>query len=104
MNFQELAPQPLTHNEQLNPKLWDDNQLIPEVHLQLLRIAKHFADFLNVTRLNLRDITISGSNAAYGYSDNSDLDLHLVVDVKSHEEAELYDAKKNVYNFKIKIF
>lgn len=103
MNFQELAPQPLTHNEQLNPKLWDDNQLIPEVHLQLLRIAKHFADFLNVTRLNLRDITISGSNAAYGYSDNSDLDLHLVVDVKSHEEAELYDAKKNVYNFKYNI-
>lgn len=103
MNFQELAPQPLTHNEQLNPKLWNGNQLIPEVHLQLLRIARHFADFLNVTRLNLRDITISGSNAAYGYNDSSDLDLHLVVDIKSSEEVELYDAKKNVYNFKYNI-
>jgi hypothetical protein len=103
MNFQELAPQPLTHNEQLNPRLWDNNQLIPEIRLQLLRIARHFADFLNVTRLNLRDITISGSNAAYGYNDSSDLDLHLVVDIKSHEEVELYDAKKNVYNFKYNI-
>lgn len=103
MNFQELTPQPITHNEQLNPRLWDNNQLIPEIHLQLLRIARHFADFLNVTRLNLRDITISGSNAAYGYNDSSDLDLHLVVDIKSHEEVELYDAKKNVYNFKYNI-
>jgi len=103
MNFQELTPQPLTHNEHLNPRLWDNNQLIPKIRLQLLRIARHFADFLNVTRLNLRDITISGSNAAYGYNDSSDLDLHLVVDIKSHEEVELYDAKKNVYNFKYNI-
>jgi hypothetical protein len=92
------AINPLPLNDTLNPKLWDGDQLIPEVRLQLLKIARHFADFLQVSKLNLKDITISGSNAAYGYSDSSDLDLHLVVDIDSPEKVQLYDAKKNQYN------
>jgi len=99
MNFQELSIAPIAYNEQLNPKLWDNNTLIPEVRLQLLRIARHFADFLNVSKLNLRDITVSGSNASYGYNEYSDIDLHLVADIASPEQAELYTAKKNQYNF-----
>jgi hypothetical protein len=103
MNFQELSVAPISYSSELNPKLWDNNQLIPEVRVQLLKIARHFAEFLNVKRLNLRDITISGSNAAYGYNDSSDLDLHLVADIATDEMAELYDAKKNVYNTKYNI-
>ena len=99
MNFFELSADPVTHNKELNPKLWADHKLIPEIRVQLLRIARHFADFLKVEKLNLRDITISGSNAAYGYNENSDVDLHLVADIDSPERAELYDAKKNQYNF-----
>ena len=92
------AVDPIPLNDTLNPKLWEGDALIPEIRLQLMRIARHFADFLKVERLNLKDITISGSNAAYGYSDSSDLDLHLIVDVDSPEKVELYDAKKNQYN------
>lgn len=103
MKFQELSVDPITHNDQLNDKLWDNDRLIPEIRHKLLSIAKHFADYLNVERLNLKDITISGSNASYGYSDSSDLDLHLVAIVDSDEKAELYDAKKNVYNSKYNI-
>lgn len=103
MKVQELSIDPITHNKELNPKLWEDGQLIPEIRHRLLIIAKHFAEYLNVERLNLKDITISGSNASYGYSDNSDLDLHLVAVVDSSEKAELYDAKKNVYNSKYNI-
>lgn len=102
MKIQELSIAPITHNTELNPKLWDNNQLTPEVRLQLLKIARHFADFLKVEKLNLKDITISGSNASFGYSDSSDLDLHLVC-VVSPEQVELYDAKKNVYNSRYNI-
>ena len=89
------------YNDQLNPLIWDNNQLKTEVRYKLMATALHFAKFLNVPKLNLRDITISGSNAAYGYSDSSDIDLHLVVDMPSDkpELAELYTAKKNQYNF-----
>jgi len=94
------AHNPLPYNQELNSKLWSDDQLIPQVRHALLRIAKHFAEFLKVDQLNLKDITISGSNAAYGYSDASDLDLHLVVAIpQDHPElVQLYDAKKNQYN------
>lgn len=97
----EESIKPVVYHDTLNPKLWDNNQLHTEVRYKLMAIAMHFAKFLNVPELNLRDVTISGSNAAYGYADSSDLDLHLVVDMPKDrpELAELYSAKKNEYNF-----
>lgn len=105
MRFDELSAQPISYHEELNPVLWEDNKLKPDVRYKLLVIAKHFAQFLNVPKLRLKDITVSGSNAAYGYSDSSDLDLHLVVDIPEDrpELVELYDAKKNQYNSKYDI-
>lgn len=99
MRLNELSP--IHYHDELNPLIWEDSHLKTEVRYKLLAIAHHFAKFLNVPKLNLRDITISGSNAAYGYSDSSDLDLHLVVDMPKDkpELAELYTAKKNNYNF-----
>ena len=105
MQFNELSAPPVPYQEELNPILWEDNNLKTDVRYKLLFIAKHFAQFLNVPKLNLRDITISGSNAAFGYSDSSDLDLHLIVDIPKDrpELVELYDAKKNQYNSKYDI-
>ena len=97
MNVQELFIDPNPHNHELNPKLWDNNQLRKEVRFKLLKIARHFADYLNVDRLHLKDITLSGSSAGYNYSDYSDIDLHLVVS-KTNGNDELYTAKKNLYN------
>lgn len=100
MQVSELA-QIAPYHDELNPLLWEDNKLKLEVRYKLLAIAKHFIDFIDYPELLLRDITISGSNAAYGYSDSSDIDLHLIVDFpKEHPELEeLFDAKKNQYNF-----
>jgi hypothetical protein len=101
MQIQELAPQIAPYHDQLNPLLWEDDQLKLEVRLKLLEIAKHFIAFIDIDELDLTDITISGSNAAYGYSDTSDIDLHLIANIpKEHPElTELFDAKKNQYNF-----
>ena len=87
-------------NDHLNPRLWDANEhLKPEVKAQLLLIAEDFREFLGVTDLDLEDITISGSNAAYTYTPSSDIDLHLIV--KMPDDAvyrELFGAKKFQYN------
>jgi hypothetical protein len=87
-------------NDRLNPKLWDASEhLKPEVKAQLLMIAEDFCEFLGVTDLDLQDITISGSNAAYTYTPNSDIDLHLVVKMPNDPVyRELFDAKKFQYN------
>jgi predicted nucleotidyltransferase len=97
MNFQELSVQPITYNPTLNPELWDNNKLIPEVRRKLTQIAEHFVDFLK-TPLDIQDITISGSNAGYNYSQYSDIDLHIVANF-DESQTELFMAKKNNYNF-----
>ena len=105
MQIQELAPQIAPYHDQLNPLLWEGEQLKLEVRIKLLEIAKHFIEFIDIDELDLTDITISGSNAAYGYSDTSDIDLHLIANIpKEHPElVELFDAKKNQYNFNYNI-
>jgi hypothetical protein len=96
MNFQELVD-PNPHHHELNPTLWDGNRLRPEIRAKLLKIAHHFALYLNVSRLYLKDVTLSGSSAGYNYSEYSDIDLHLVVS-KTAGNDELFTAKKNLYN------
>jgi len=88
------------HNR-LNPKIWGrDEHLLPEVREKLMAIADNFREFLGVGDLDVRDITISGSNAAYNYTPYSDIDLHLVVEFPADNEIyqELFNAKKYQYN------
>ena len=86
----------------LNPRLWGrDEHLLPEVTQKLLAIAADFQEFLGVPDLDVVDITVSGSNAAYSYTPNSDIDLHLVVrmpDSNAEVYQELFNAKKYQYN------
>ena len=63
MLFRELALKSIPYHDELNPILWKNNTLKTEIRYKLLYIAKHFASFLNIPNLNLKDITISGSNA-----------------------------------------
>jgi hypothetical protein len=90
-------------HDRLNHRLWDSSEhLHPQVHAKLMEIAQDFQEFLGVPDLDVKDITISGSNAAYNYTPNSDIDLHLVVDLPEADSSEVYrelfDAKKFQYN------
>jgi len=90
-------------HDELNPALWKNNSLKSQIRYKLLAIAKHFINFIDIPEINLKDITISGSNAAYTYTPYSDLDLHLIVNIPADQELQLkslFDAKKNHYNFK----
>ncbi len=88
-------------HDELNPALWLNGQLLPEVKKKLMAIAEDFKTFIGIDLYDLVDITISGSNAAYSYTPNSDIDLHLVViipDAHDPELRELFDSKKYQYN------
>lgn len=107
MNILELDSYNLSDaikfNDQLNPTLWNDHQkLKPSVREKLLQIAEEFKQFLGVDNLQVKDITVSGSNAAYTYTPHSDIDLHLVVDIPQADNDEVYrelfDAKKYAFN------
>jgi hypothetical protein len=104
MNIHELDSYNLgdavKFHRRLNPRIWGrDEHLLPEVRERLLAIAADFQEFLGVEDLNVQDITISGSNAAYSYTKNSDIDLHLVVEMPADPVyQELFNAKKYQYN------
>jgi hypothetical protein len=99
---EDLVSTAVIFHKELNPKLWSKGKLKPVIRAQLLKIAKHFIEYIDIGRLNLADVTISGSNAGYTYSRNSDLDLHLIVRIPNDDKQilkQLFDAKKNQYNF-----
>ena len=106
MNLKEFDEFRLTDavkfHDRLNPLLFTDERLNNDVKRQLLKIANDFIDYLGITDLDVKDITLSGSNAAYTYTDHSDLDLHIVVDFKNLENdeiySELFNSKKIMYN------
>ena len=108
MNLQELDSYNLADavkfNDKLNPRIWDGEKMRPEVRDKLLEIAADFKESLGLTDLEVKDITVSGSNAGYTYTPYSDIDLHLVVDIPKADEDEVYrelfDANElpDVYN------
>ena len=104
MNINELDSFKLSDavkfHPRLNSRLWGrDEHLLPEVREKLLAIAADFQETLGIRDLSVKDITISGSNAAYSYTPQSDVDLHLVVDMPEDSVyQELFNAKKYQYN------
>jgi hypothetical protein len=102
MKFTELSINPIPYNETLNPVLWDGDSLKTDIRYRLMLIANHFQQFVNIKKPIITDITISGSNASYGYSEYSDIDLHIVVKMDK-KLSSYYTAKKNEYNTKYNI-
>jgi len=87
----------VTVNRRLNPKIWADDDLKPEVTAKLKDIAAAFYEFIGI-ELDITDITVTGSNANYTWTEYSDLDLHLIITGEpSEEQRELFNAKKALW-------
>ena len=99
MKLREFSETPVvTVNKNLNPKIWQEGHLNPEVTAKLKDIARAFEEFIGVD-IKVIDYTITGSNANYTWTAYSDLDLHLIVPgTPSDEERELFSAKKALWS------
>ena len=72
-----------TMNDELNPKIWDENQKMkPEVKKNLLKIADDYFESLKIPGVDIEDVCITGSLANYNWSKYSDVDLHIIIDYK----------------------
>jgi predicted nucleotidyltransferase len=100
----------------LNPKIWEnpetpeDSTMVPKVRKALMRISEEFIDYLGEETF-VDDIVLTGSLANFNWSEFSDFDLHIIVDLQQYEDdaqlyKELFNLKKQVFNDKhnIKIF
>jgi predicted nucleotidyltransferase len=100
----------------LNPKVWEnpDNPkqavMVPKVRKALEKIADKFIEYLG-DDVFVEDVILTGSLSNFNWSEFSDFDLHIVVDMDEYGDddelyKELFNLKKQVFNDKhnIKIF
>jgi hypothetical protein len=67
--------------DELNPKIWDEGQKMKsDVRKTLLKIADDYFESLELPKVDIEDVTMTGSLANYNWSKYSDVDLHIVVD------------------------
>ena len=98
--------------ENLNPKLWQNNELKPTIRQKIEEIVSKFIKGLEELKIALKivDIRIVGSNASYNYTEDSDLDIHIVVDMGEYSEEKkellklIYEYYKSSFNDKYEIY
>ena len=98
-------------HDELNPILFDKNsKLKPEIKEKVFEIVDEFLlDFEeNEVELKVKDIILTGSNASYNYTKDSDLDIHIIADTSKMEDTltlykAIYNAYKAAFNKKFDI-
>jgi hypothetical protein len=94
----------------LNPKVWElpndikKAKIKSEIKKGLLDIAKEFIEFLEED-IFIEDIILTGSLSNYNWSQYSDFDLHIVIDLDQFDDEgevylKLFSAKKLIFNDK----
>ena len=86
----------------LNDDLWSNGRLREEIQNRLMKIAQEFYEKLNITE-GFEDIRITGSMAGYNWTENSDIDLHILVDFTKFGNLapllkDYFDTKRNQWN------
>jgi len=68
------------YKKTLNPSLFANDVLIPKIKDGALKVADAFIANLALPKLEITNIFLVGSNAAFNYTQYSDFDLHIEVD------------------------
>jgi predicted nucleotidyltransferase len=74
-------------NDTLCPFIWEsDDKIRPDVRKTLLKNAQRFIEFCDAENLKYNDVILTGSLANYNYNENSDLDVHVILDFNQISE------------------
>lgn len=92
-----------TMKAELQPDIWDGEVIEDDISDRLVEIVNDFMEFCGFTSKDYRDITLTGSLANYNWSQFSDVDLHIIVDLASVDEnkelvQEFFNAKRSLWN------
>lgn len=93
-------------HDTLNPVLWDGDVLKRGLREKFLNVIKYYVPFLDLPEnIKVDDVVLVGSNANYNWTENSDVDLHVVFDyaqLKSESSLvfKYMIMKKNVWGQK----
>jgi soluble cytochrome b562 len=93
---------------ELSPAAFSEDKMIPEIRERLMEIAQDFLDGIEF-KMDVEDITLTGSLANYNWSKYSDFDLHILVDFAAIDAdadlvKEYFQNLKAVWNIRHNIF
>jgi hypothetical protein len=93
--------------DEFNPEIWDNSddpkkvKLKPEIRKKLIEVSNVFIEFLD-TDLFVQDVIFVGSLVGYNWSEFSDFDIHVLIDLDESKNRklteELFRLKKTVFN------
>lgn len=101
MRSRDLTKGNIAYHNELNPAVWDGDELRVDIRYKLLEIAKRFIEYLEVPGFKLVDVILRGSLVNYNYTAYSDFDLHIVTDFSTLDcdiTEAFYLAKKRIWN------
>lgn len=90
----------------LSPSIFENSKMKKEIRNRLLEISDDFINSFGV-EFFIHDIVLTGSLANFNWSEYSDIDLHILIDMSELGEntslttiimKEFFDAKKDVWN------
>lgn len=90
-------------NDTLCPLIWESEEKLKfDVRMVLLKNAKRFIEFSDVEELKFTDIILTGSMANYNYNEDSDLDVHIILDFNQISEnkefvGDFFKLKKQLW-------
>ena len=89
------------YHSELNPKFWVNIFLKEEVRKKLLEISKEWLKFAEIPNSAVKDIVFTGGNANYNYTDDSDIDVHIILDkskIPNCSDEEYFKDKKLIWS------
>lgn len=100
-----IDPSVLTPKNDLYPKIWNPNtkKLNSNIKLKLKQIAEDFIRGFKHPLL-IKDIILTGSIANYNWNQQSDIDLHVLIDFNDIPDEymqafkDYFNAKKEIWN------
>jgi predicted nucleotidyltransferase len=92
----------------LNNQVWTkQNKILPSIRRKLLEVAEWVTKNLS-DMVEIKDVYFTGSLATYKWTPTSDIDLHIIVDIKEkicdEPVQEYLDLKSKLFNKEHNIF
>jgi predicted nucleotidyltransferase len=103
--LKNFDPSLIKFNDELNPYIFENDKLKPEVRKVLIRIFNYFMTSID-KNIVIDSVVLTGSIVNYNYNQFSDIDLHILLNKNDYDTIEEYNqiyelltTKSKLWNF-----
>ena len=91
--FTEFIKESQFYQQELNPTVWQGEEINPAIRTKLLQIANDFYSDLKISA-PIEDIQLTGSLANYNWTKYSDFDVHVIMDLSQiNDDVDVFSLK-----------